>query len=106
MIMRKVELRKIQFGKIRILNRVLNSSMTMPFAKALRLINDRADGESSLQVYPDGLTSSCLRYDEELRASLQLVELERQKANAISLARVHWIPLDPNPPTEIHSLML
>ena len=82
-------MKKIESRKIRILKRVFNSSVATFFAKAFRLINSETPGESDPQIYPEGWTEPYVHYDEQTRVRLQLLELERQKAEAISLARRH-----------------
>jgi hypothetical protein len=81
--MRKVELRKIG-----VLKRVLNSSVAAYFARAFELIKSETLRESNSQTYPE-LIDPYVAYDEQKRVKLQLLEFERQKAEAINSTRHH-----------------
>nr|MDO8132621.1 hypothetical protein [Candidatus Njordarchaeum guaymaensis] len=80
-------MKKIELRKIRILRRAFFSWAATSFAKAFRSTNSETLEESDSQVYPKELAEPYVRYDEQTRARLQLLELERQKAEAISLVR-------------------
>jgi hypothetical protein len=80
-------MKKIELRKTGILKRVFNSSVVTSFAKAFRSINSETLGESDSQVYSEELTEPYVHYYEQTRVRLQLLELERQKAEAVSLAR-------------------
>lgn len=79
-------MKKLELRKIGILKRVFNGSVATSIAKAFRSINSETLGESDLQVYSEELTEPYIPYDELKRARLQLLELERQKAEAVDLA--------------------
>ena len=80
-------MRQVELRKIRVLKRVLNSSVAAYFARAFGLINSETLRESNLQTYPEKLIEPYIAYDEQKRAKLQLLELERQKAEAINSTR-------------------
>jgi hypothetical protein len=80
-------MKKIELRKMRTLERVFNNSVATSFAKAFRSIYSETLGESDSQVYSEELTEPYIPYDELRRVRLQLLELERQKAEAVDLAR-------------------
>jgi len=79
-------MKRIELRRIRILKRVFNSSVATSFAKTFGLVNSETHRESDSQVYPEGLTEPYICYEELTRVRLQLLELERQKAEALSFA--------------------
>jgi len=82
-----VRMRKIESRKMEILKRVTSSSVAASIAKAFRSISSATLGESDSQVYSGELTEPYIHYDEQKKVMLQLFELERQKAEAVSFAR-------------------
>jgi len=80
-------MKRIKSKKIGNLKKVFNSSAATSLARALRLINDKPLMESGSQTHPKELPQLYIPYDELRRAKLQLLELERQRAEAIRLAR-------------------
>jgi hypothetical protein len=82
-----IRMKKIELRKIGILKKVFNNSVATSFAKAFRSIYVETLGESDSQVYSEELTEPYVRYDEQTRVRLQLLELERQRAEAINLVR-------------------
>lgn len=80
-------MKRIKSKKIGILKRTFNSSAATSFARALKLIDNKPLIESVSQTYPKELPRPYIPYDELRRVRLQLLELERQRAEAIRLAR-------------------
>jgi hypothetical protein len=85
--MRMIRMKKLELRKIGILKRVFNNSVATSIAKAFRLINSETLGESDSQVYSEEFTEPYILYDELKKVRLQLLELEKQKAEAVDFAR-------------------
>jgi hypothetical protein len=83
-------MKRHKLKKIGILKRAFNSSVATSFARALRLINNKPFMESGSQTYLKELPKPYIPYDELRTVRLQLLELERQRAEAICLARRHF----------------
>jgi len=80
-------MKRIKLRTIRIWKRALSSSTATSFTRALELINSRTSGESDSQYCPEEFTGPYTPYDEQTRTRLQLLKLEKQRAEAIDLAR-------------------
>ena len=80
-------MKRIKSKKIGILKRAFSSSAATSFARALRLINNKPLMESDSQTYLKEIPEPYIHYDELRKVRLQLLELERQRAEAICLAR-------------------
>jgi hypothetical protein len=76
-----------QFKKIRILERAINSSAVTSLARALRLINNEPPPSLHSQTNAKELSEFYVPYDGLRRMRLQTLEVERQRAEAISLLR-------------------
>lgn len=73
--------------KARILERAFNNSAVTSLARALRLINNESHLDSHSQTHAKDLLESYMPYDKLRRIRLQMLETERQQAEAISLLR-------------------
>ena len=73
--------------KIKILERAFNSSAVASFVGALRLIDNKPHSGLHSQTHAKELLESYIPYDELRRIRLQILEVERQRAEAISLLR-------------------
>jgi hypothetical protein len=80
-------MKKFQVKKIRILERAIHSSAVTSLARALRLINNESPSDLHSQTHTKELLESYIPYDELRKIRLQILEVERQKAEAISLTR-------------------
>jgi hypothetical protein len=73
--------------KIRILERIFNSSAVTSFVRALRLIDNEPHSGLHSQTHAKELLESYMPYDELRRIRLHMLEVERQQAEAIKLLR-------------------
>ena len=80
-------MKRFQVRKIRILEKAIHSSAVTSIARALRLINNESLSSLHSQTYAKELLESYMPYDELRRIRLQIFEMERQRAEAISLIR-------------------
>lgn len=80
-------MKRFRVRKIRILERAIHSSAVTSLARALRLINNESPSGLDSQTNAKELLESYMPYDELRRIRLQIFEVERQRAEAISLTR-------------------
>jgi hypothetical protein len=73
--------------KIRILERAFNSSAVASFVGALRLIDNEPHSGLHSQTHAKELLESYMPHDDLRRIRLHMLEVERQKAEAIRLLR-------------------
>jgi len=71
--------------KIRILERAFHNSAVTSFARALRLISNESHSGLHSETHAKELLESYMPYDELRRIRLQMLEVERQQAEAIRL---------------------
>jgi hypothetical protein len=81
-------MKKSELGMIGILKRALSRSSAASFIRSLKLIGDKPQLGSDLQTFPNELPELYIPYDELMKIRLHLLELERQRAEAICVARL------------------
>jgi len=80
-------MKRFRVKKTRILERAFNSSAVTSLARALRLIHNEPHSGSHSQTQTTKLLEPYMPYDEIRRIRLQMLEVERQQAEAISHLR-------------------
>jgi len=76
-----------QLKRTRILERAFNNPAVTSLARALRLINNESPPSLHSQSHANELLESYIPYDELRRIRLHMLEVERQRSEAISLLR-------------------
>jgi hypothetical protein len=82
-------MRRSELRKNKILKRVFNSSVATSFARTLRLVGSETQGKPNSRVYLEKLTKPYIPYEDQTKIKIQLLEVEKQKAEAISLVQRH-----------------
>jgi hypothetical protein len=82
-------MKKPALEKTHTLSRTLYSQLASSFKRALRIIGAESESTSNSQVYMKGLSETFFAYDGLQRMNAHLLEVERQKAEALQCIRRH-----------------
>ncbi len=77
-------MKKVRINRTCVFKRLFGGSAPTSFVRALRLANSKPVPETIFMAYPDESSGPYISYDELRKIKLQLLDLERQRAEAIS----------------------